>query len=240
MPDNTTNNTGNSGGGAGWLTAGVQAGTAIGRGIGANKRQKRARKWALEDWDRVNKYNHPQAQMQRLMEAKLNPNLIYGSGSGAASGNAGSVGQTPLTTSAAEEIGTGIGAAATNYHDTRLKRAQTHGVQTEAIKKAAETVNIGVKTKTDTENLKILKQYGVRSAEAAVSSIEENTARTVDRGTQERRLDKTQEAREKAQTEITQIEAKLRRNGLTPNSPDYLKLMVLNKSELKKLLNYFK
>jgi hypothetical protein len=233
MPDD------NSGGGAGLITAGIQAGTAIGRGIGANKRQKRARKWALEDWDRVNAYNHPQAQMQRLQEAKLNPNLIYGKGSSAAN-TAGTVGQTALNTTAAEEISTGVGAAATSYHDTRLKRAQTAATSATAIKTAADTVNIGVKTDTDKRNLEILKKTGYRMAEAQVNAIEENTSRVVDRGLQERRLDQTQEQREKLQTEIKNIEAKLRRNGLTPNSPDYLKLMVLNKSELNKLLNYFK
>lgn len=41
------------------------------------------RQWALDDWNRVNEYNHPLQQMQRLKEAGLNPNLVYGSGSGA-------------------------------------------------------------------------------------------------------------------------------------------------------------
>lgn len=41
------------------------------------------RQWALDDWNRVNEYNHPSQQMQRLKEAGLNPNLVYGSGSGA-------------------------------------------------------------------------------------------------------------------------------------------------------------
>lgn len=35
----------------------------------------------LEMWNRANSYNTPQAQMQRLEDAKLNPNLVYGSGS---------------------------------------------------------------------------------------------------------------------------------------------------------------
>lgn len=35
----------------------------------------------LEQWNRENAYNHPAAQMSRLQEAGLNPNLVYGSGS---------------------------------------------------------------------------------------------------------------------------------------------------------------
>jgi len=36
------------------------------------------REWALSDWDKVNSYNAPAQQMQRYMDAGLNPNLIYG------------------------------------------------------------------------------------------------------------------------------------------------------------------
>lgn len=38
------------------------------------------RKWALEDWSRNAQYNSPLQQMQRLREAGLNPNLVYGNG----------------------------------------------------------------------------------------------------------------------------------------------------------------
>lgn len=39
-----------------------------------------ARQWANEDFDKTNAYNHPLQQMQRLREAGLNPNLVYGNG----------------------------------------------------------------------------------------------------------------------------------------------------------------
>lgn len=42
----------------------------------------------LEMWNRQNDYNSPVNQMARLKAAGLNPNMIYGSGSGGASGNA--------------------------------------------------------------------------------------------------------------------------------------------------------
>lgn len=235
MPDDNT-----GGSNAGLISAGVQAGTAIGRGIGANKRQKRARKWALEDWDRVNAYNHPQAQMQRLQEAKLNPHLVYGQSSGGASGSAQSVQQTSLDTSIGEEIGAGIGAIPQNLYTQKLQAAQTADTQQAATKKAAETINIGVKTEADKKRLQILKQTGFREKMAQINQTEESTEKTVLEGLQLKRTDKAKESQEISKAEIASIEAKLRRNGLTPNSPDYLKLMVLNKSELQKLLNYFK
>lgn len=36
--------------------------------------------WNLEQWNRENEYNTPAAQMQRLIDAGLNPNLVYGNG----------------------------------------------------------------------------------------------------------------------------------------------------------------
>lgn len=36
----------------------------------------------LEQWNRENQYNTPSAQMERLHAAGLNPNLVYGNGSG--------------------------------------------------------------------------------------------------------------------------------------------------------------
>lgn len=44
------------------------------------KMMDRQRQWAQEDWNKLNEYNHPSAQMARLREAGLNPNLVYGKG----------------------------------------------------------------------------------------------------------------------------------------------------------------
>ena len=38
------------------------------------------RQFALDMWNRNNEYNTPLAQMQRLKDAGLNPNLMYGQG----------------------------------------------------------------------------------------------------------------------------------------------------------------
>lgn len=44
------------------------------------KMYDRQREHALADWARQNEYNSPLAQMQRLREAGLNPNLVYNNG----------------------------------------------------------------------------------------------------------------------------------------------------------------
>lgn len=44
------------------------------------KMAQQQRQWALDDWKMNNEYNRPSAQMARLREAGLNPNLVYGKG----------------------------------------------------------------------------------------------------------------------------------------------------------------
>ena len=57
---------------------------------GAKNRQNLANRQNVEFWNMQNSYNTPKAQMGRLKDAGLNPNLIYGSGS-ANTGVAGSI-----------------------------------------------------------------------------------------------------------------------------------------------------
>lgn len=66
------------------------------------KRQKKM-------FNMVNEYNAPKAQMQRLEEAGLNPNLVYGKGATGGMASSPSVATAPNTS---------------RYTDTRLKSAQ--------------------------------------------------------------------------------------------------------------------
>ena len=59
--------------------------------IGAKKREEAARRANVAFWEKQNLYNLPKNQMQRLKEAGLNPNLIYGSSPAGAGGNAGAI-----------------------------------------------------------------------------------------------------------------------------------------------------
>ncbi len=45
---------------------------------GAQRRQNLANSQNIEFWNMQNAYNDPSAQMARLKQAGLNPNLIYG------------------------------------------------------------------------------------------------------------------------------------------------------------------
>lgn len=66
-------------------------GSSLLSNIGAKKRQNQADNKNIEFWKMQNQYNTPAAQMQRLKDAGLNPNLIYGSSPAGASGAAGSI-----------------------------------------------------------------------------------------------------------------------------------------------------
>jgi len=59
--------------------AGAQIGAVKDKKWIAKENQK-ARDFQLEMWNRANEYNLPSAQMARLQEAGLNPNLVYGNG----------------------------------------------------------------------------------------------------------------------------------------------------------------
>lgn len=89
MPNDATN-------AAIWQTAGQTLNTAANAMATSNLNKKtraynsewayRQREWALQDWQMQNEYNSPKAQRQRMIEANINPALMYGSGaSGGAS-----------------------------------------------------------------------------------------------------------------------------------------------------------
>lgn len=82
---------------------------------------------ALSNWTLENQYNSPAQQMQRYLEAGLNPNLVYGAG--ASSGNAGNIGTPTLggSTSASDlsRAGSSRMSAETARYAARVNAAQT-------------------------------------------------------------------------------------------------------------------
>lgn len=145
------------------LAAGIQTGGSL-LGQGSNAlmqgiQNRKARRWnekmydwqrrdSLSDWAMQNAYNHPSAQMARLREAGLNPNLVYGNGSATqASVNVRSS-DTGSWNPKAPEIDPGSAAAAgiAVYYDTQVKEAQVDNLRVqntvleeERLLKAAQT-----------------------------------------------------------------------------------------------------
>lgn len=138
----------------------------------AKKREAEKRAYDLEQWNRKNKYNHPLTQMQRLTEAGLNPNLIYGSSPGSAVGNADSVhaGKAPEYK---------LDNPVTGFMNTRVQQAQTNNL------KSASNLNI-VKSmegiaRTDLTNVQKQNQTNLLAGnlELQQQEIKKNTATAV-------------------------------------------------------------
>lgn len=73
----------------------IAAGASVLGGLFGNRsrrrEQSRARSHDINMWDKTNAYNDPKAQMERLRNAGLNPNLVYGGSSGQTAGTANSL-----------------------------------------------------------------------------------------------------------------------------------------------------
>lgn len=95
------------------------------------------RKDALADWNMQNAYDSPEAQMQRLQAAGLNPNLVYGKGADNTS--------APVRTSSAPGWNPSapkmeLGGVVSSYLDTKIKEEQVANI-------AAQTANTQAATK---------------------------------------------------------------------------------------------
>lgn len=105
---------------------------------------KKAFERSLYAWDLNNEYNSPAQQMQRLREAGLNPNLIYGSGS--VTGNAS--GQSPTAPMARNS-----GLTLFDYQDLLAKDATIKNIEAEAdMRKQMAGYYSKLKDKVDTED----------------------------------------------------------------------------------------
>lgn len=104
---------------------------------------KQQNQWNLDQWNRENAYNDPTAQMQRLRNAGLNPDLVYGSGS-AANLSAASPEMTAGEGSLPVDM-SAIGRKRT-IGETIMDAQQIANVQADTEKKKADTEGTDAKT----------------------------------------------------------------------------------------------
>jgi len=104
----------------------------------ANKKlANNAQNFELEMWNKSNEYNSPAAQMSRLKQAGLNPNLVYGSGT--VSGNSSSSRPNAHVPEYNNPITPMLGA----FLDVIRTQAQTANTQASTANKVADTKNKG-------------------------------------------------------------------------------------------------
>jgi hypothetical protein len=91
---------------------------------------------SLADWNMQNSYNSPSAQMQRLRDANLNPNLVYGNGAEAQSQSMprSTNGEVPTKQNPqlnAPPPGQPIHTEFSSFFDARMKEAQINNLETQ-------------------------------------------------------------------------------------------------------------
>lgn len=121
-----------------------------------NKQQNEANKKAVDranaydmyTWDLANQYNDPKSQMQRLKEAGLNPNLVYGSGNvtGNTTGSPGSNGIAQQEVFNGVSKGIQFAQAAANLQNTvannKLLQVQQEKTAADRLYTEAQTTNL--------------------------------------------------------------------------------------------------
>lgn len=114
-----------------------------------NQRMARdANKWNIEQWEREMAYNTPKAQMQRLKQGGLNPNLVYGTGS--VTGNTS--GRPPKSEVAQYQrpqidYNYKVPSVMAMFQDAKVKQAQTNNINADTVNTDARTLTEGIKQK---------------------------------------------------------------------------------------------
>lgn len=171
------------------LSAGINAGQGI-MGMVQNRANRKhaikmmdkQRNWALEDWHMQNEYNSPRAQMQRLQEAGLNPNLVYGQGVQGASGNAGNIrstgggewrGETPNFSGLNNTLFTHLDMKQRNAQIDLLEKQTTAKIQEASLiaARTGETLAKAAKTNFELSQAKRLKDISFETAAQGLQKL---------------------------------------------------------------------
>jgi hypothetical protein len=149
---------------------------------GSRRSQDRADKYNLQQWHRQNAYNDPSAQMGRLKNAGLNPNLIYGTPSAASVGNADKVQPSKAAPYSMESPIADI----QKYANTQQQNAQTDNLKSQndvivqdSILRVAQIAQIGLTS----DNQKIRNEFAPElyksSAQAATEQLRNLEQQTI-------------------------------------------------------------
>lgn len=135
------------------------------------------RRFALDMWNRQNAYNAPAAQMQRLKDAGLNPNMIYGNGE-ASAGNAGPV---SMPAGRAVSIGDPVG----RYAQIRNAMSQTSNIdkmnQVYDSQIALNAAN-AVKATSQTKGFDIHNAFAQQTLADMIATVKANLTNTTAKG----------------------------------------------------------
>lgn len=112
-----------------------------GRRVYEKQQELDRRKYDQAMWDKVNKYNNPIEQMERLKGAGLNPNLIYGSSPGSAVGNAQSIATGKQLQGQAPQYQ--MDNPINSFMNTKVQQAQSNNLKADAHLKTTQAIKAG-------------------------------------------------------------------------------------------------
>ena len=101
--------------------------------------------WNLGQWERENQYNSPAAQKQRLIDAGLNPNMLYNQGVSEAASVTGSAGAAP-SNYVPSTFGQGVSnalQALLNVEDLKTKRINNNTLSFQILNVQQSLQSIG-------------------------------------------------------------------------------------------------
>lgn len=201
MPDNATLNAAIPAG-ASVVNAGINAFAASNLNKKTQKFSRemydRQREDALADYTRQNDYNSPRAQMARLKEAGLNPNLVYGHGNATQPSASVRPSSAPQWNPKTPDIDLGaVGSSMFNYLSAKKSQAEIDNLQkqntvmdsTKALtdaqtnKVGMETANIAQSTarsKFDLDLATELKSNYIEVAQSNLQKLQADTKYTLD------------------------------------------------------------
>lgn len=236
------------------IAGGLALAGGVTQSVSQGKLNKKNRKWQEQMWERTNAYNHPTQQMNRLREAGLNPNLVYGSGS-------------PYNTATNQNLPDavnpgdyGLGNAAQAYfaqrNQTDIINNQTQVAMADATKKTQETLeskarekmssyDLGYKQKIESKNLSLIDNQvdlglqNIKNAQAdnvikniMAQQMPEAHKQTMMKMAREMQLIGSQMSTQELQREETRLRMQLQREGLE-NAPFYARWLMRQFDKVK-------
>lgn len=223
---------------------------------GNRRSQQRANKYNIDFWKMQNEYNNPTAQMKRLREAGLNPNMIYGASPTSATGNAGAIAPAKAAPYNVENPLKDITQFATVQQKnatTNNLEAQNTVLQQEAILKGAQASKIGIdtaKSQFDYDLAKELRSTSLQAAQANLRDLQQNIiGKELDntfknQGLKDNLLKIYYEAQNaqqnyegtKLSNTLKQLEIDLRKLGIEKTDPWYFRILGRNYEQLEPLI----
>lgn len=188
----------------------------------ARETAQQNRKWALEDWQTQSAYNHPKQQMQRLREAGLNPQLVYGKGADNTAAMVRSSDATPPQMAPLKSVPTDLGDVMGKYMALKQSQAQTDLLQEqrqlvvkEGLNKDANTANLLQSTASNKFQLEQAMRFKDLNYSKAIIENQKGLA-DLRRTISETRIGKNRDLRESAmnQSQIGLIESQTKNEGI--------------------------